>query len=125
MSARNQRQRCLTTSQLNSRPPSLRKTRGIPKVENNWSKCCATPSALLVGMENAKGNLETLSTASKMYSLPAKEVVPTRSRSTSNTSHSSTARAGWRTSCWLLLRFRLLQPKEKTYSRKSFTTVGQ
>ena len=115
MSARKQRQRCLTTSHLNSRPPSLRKTRGIPKVKHNWSMCCGTPSAFLVGIGNAKGNLEALSTASKKYSLSAKEVVPIRS-STSNTSHGSTA---------LLLRFRLLQPQERTHSRTSVTTVGQ
>ena len=83
MSARSHRQRCFATSQLNSLPPSLRKTRGMPKVKHNWSKCCATPSSLLVGMGNAKGNLDALSTASKMYSLPAKEVVPIRRRSTS------------------------------------------
>ena len=116
MSARKQRQRCRTTSQLNSRPPSLRKTRGIPKVKHNLSMCCGTPSAFLVGIGNAKGNLEALSTASKKYSLPAKEVVPIRSRSTSNTSHGSTA---------LLLRFRVLQPQERTHSRTSVKTVGQ
>ena len=89
MSARSHRQRCFTTSQLNSLPPSLRKTRGMPKVKHNWSKCCATPSAFLVGMGNAKGNLDALSTTSKMYSLPAKEVVPIRNRSTFNISHGS------------------------------------
>ena len=70
----------------------------------------------MVGIGNAKGNLEALSTASKKYSLPAKEVVPIRSKSTSNTSHGSTA---------LLLRFRVLQPQERTYSRTSVKTVGQ
>ena len=126
MSARSHRQRCFTTSQLNSLPPSLRKTRGMPKVKHNyWSKFCATPSALLVGMGNAKGNLDALSTASKMYSLLAKEVVTIRSRSTSNISHGSTARAGRRASCWLLLRFRRLQPHDRTYSRTSLTIVGQ
>ena len=93
MSARNQRQRFLTASQLNSRPPSLRKTQGVRKVKHNWSMCCATSSAFLVGIGNAKESLEALSTASEMYSLSAKEVVPIRSRSTSNTSHGSTARA--------------------------------
>ena len=87
--------------------------------------CSATFSAFLVGIGNAKGSLEALSTSSKMYSLPAKEVVPIRSRSTSNTSHGSTARAGRRTSYWLLFRFRLLQPQERTYSRTSLTTVGK
>ena len=125
MSARSHRQRCLTTSQLNSLPPSRRKTPGMPKVKHNWSKCCATPSALLVGMENAKGDLDALYTASKMYSLPAKEVVPIRSRSTYNTSHGSTARAGRRASCWLLLRFRRLQPHDRTYLRTSLAIVGQ
>ena len=125
MSARSHLQRCLTTSQLNSLPPSLRKTRGMRKVKHNWSKCCATPFALLVGMGNAKGNSDAFSTASKMYLLPAKEVVPMRSRSTSNTSHDSTARAGRRASCWLLPRFRRLQPHDRTYSRTSPTIVGQ
>ena len=125
MSARSHRQRCLTTSPLNSLPPSLRKTRGMSKVKHNWSKCCATLFALLVGVGKAKGNLDALSTASKMYSSPAKDVVPIRSRSTSNTSHGSTARAGRRASCWLLLRFRRLQPHDRTYSRTSRTIVGQ
>ena len=124
MSARSHRQRCFTTSQLNSLPPSLRKTRGMPKVTHNWSKCCATP-AFLVGMGNAKRNLDALSTASKVYSLPAKEVVPIPSRSISNISHGSTARAGRRASYWLLLRFRRPQSHDRTYSRTSLTIVGQ
>ena len=125
MSARSHRQRCLTTSQLNSLPPSPRKTRDLPKVKHNWSKRCATSSALLVGMGKVKGNLDALSTASKMYSLPTKEVVPIRSRSTSNTSHGPTARAGRRASCWLLLSFRRLQPHDRTYLRTSLTIVGK
>ena len=98
MSARSHIHRCLTMSQLNFRPSSLRPTRGCRKLSIN-TRCHATQSALLLGIGNAKGNFDAFSIASKICALPGKEVAPIRSKSTFTTPPGSTARAGRRASC--------------------------
>ena len=71
----------------------------VPKVKHSGNRYRATPSALLLGIGNAKGNLDVLSAVSKTYSMPAETMVPIKSKSTSSASHGSKARAGRWESC--------------------------
>lgn len=93
MSARNNLESRLPTSQLNSRSPPLRTTWRVPNVKHSCNRCRATPYTFLLGVGNTKRNVNALWTATKIYSVSGKEVVPIQSKSTSRTSQGSTARA--------------------------------
>ena len=61
-----------------------------------YTRCHATPSALLLSIGNAKGNFDALSTVSRIYSLSLRILGPVRSKSTPSDPLSSIAHAGRR-----------------------------